>query len=168
MIKLWRTGNSICTSRTKVSYNWTGPDFLTQNIWAKYRRRQPNPAQHYRKGQLQLAKGCLLLLVLTLILFIVTKSSDCVSYIIFIISAYHNLLIVVLLAMGLWLNSSERGIICTQAGPKWVTIGLVQTSLLRTFGPNTAGGSPAQHYKKGPLQLAKRCLLLLLLTLIVR
>ena len=36
-------GHSLCTSRTKVSYNWTGPDSLTQNIWAKYHRRQPNP-----------------------------------------------------------------------------------------------------------------------------
>ena len=84
------------------------------------------------------------------LLFIVAKSSDCVSYIIFIISVCHNLLTVVLPAMGLWLNSSEQGIVCAQAGPKWVTIGSVPTPLLRTFGPNTAGGSQAQHCKKGP------------------
>ena len=82
--------------------------------------------------------------------FIVVKSSDCVSYIIFIIFVCHNILTVVLPAMGLWLNFGERGIICAQAGPKWVTIGSVPTPLLRTFGPNIAGGSPTQHCKKGP------------------
>ena len=34
-----------------------------------------------------------------------------------------------------------------------VAVGPVLTSLLRTFGPNTAGGSLAQHCKKGPLQV---------------
>ena len=82
--------------------------------------------------------------------FIVAKSSDCVSYIIFIISVCHNLLIVILPTMGLWLNSGEQGIVCAQAKPKWVTIGPVPTPLLRTFWPNTARGSPAQHCKKGP------------------
>ena len=38
------------------------------------------------------------------------KSSDCICYIIFIIFACYNLLIVVLPAMGLWLNSSEWGV----------------------------------------------------------
>ena len=76
------------------------------------------------------------------------KSSDCVSYIIFIIPIYHNLLKVVLLAMGLWLNSGEWGIVCAQAGPKWVTIRPVPTLLLRIFGSNTTGGSPTQYCKK--------------------
>ena len=92
------------------------------------------------------------------LLFIMAKSSDCVSYIIFIISVCHNLLTVVLPTMSLWLNSGKRGIVCAQVGPKWVTIGLVSTPLLRTFEPNTAGGSPAQHCKKGSLQLSTRLL----------
>ena len=83
--------------------------------------------------------------------FIETKSSDCVSYIIFIISGCHNLLTVVLSAIGLWLNSGERGIVCAKAESKWVTIEPVLTLLPRTFGPNTAGSSSTQHCKKSQL-----------------
>ena len=43
---------------------------------------------------------------------------------------------------------SKQGIVCAQAGPKWVVIKPVSTPLLRTFRPSTAGGSPAQHCKK--------------------
>ena len=39
----------------------------------------------------------------------------------------------------------RRGIVCAQAGPIWVLVGLVSTSLLRTLGASTAGGSPAQY-----------------------
>ena len=46
----------------------------------------------------------------------------------------------------------KRGIFCAQAEPKWVTVGLVLTPLLRILGPSIAGGSPAQHCKKGPPQ----------------
>ena len=48
VIKLWRTGYSLCTCQTKVSYNWTGLGFLTQNIQAKYCRRQPSPTLQKR------------------------------------------------------------------------------------------------------------------------
>ena len=82
--------------------------------------------------------------------FIVAKCSDCVSYIIFIIFACHNFLKMIMSAMGLWINSGERGIVCAQAEPKWVIIGSIRIPLLRTFRPNTTGGSPAQHCKKFP------------------
>ena len=55
--------------------------------------------------------------------------------------------------MGLWLNSGERGIVFTQAGLKWVTIGPIPGFLLRTFGPNIVGGNPAQHFKKYKVSL---------------
>lgn len=42
----------------------------------------------------------------------------------------------------------KRGIVCVQAGLRWVTIGLVPTPSSRTFGPSTTGGSPTQHHKK--------------------
>ena len=40
------------------------------------------------------------------------------------------------------------GIVCAQAGPKWVTVGPVSTLLLRTLWSSIAVGSPAQHCKK--------------------
>ena len=42
----------------------------------------------------------------------------------------------------------KRGIVCAQAGPKWVIVGPVSTLLFKTLVSNTAGGSPAQHCKK--------------------
>ena len=38
--------------------------------------------------------------------------------------------------MGLWLNSGERGIVCTQAGPNWAIIGPIPTSLLKRHLPD--------------------------------
>ena len=45
----------------------------------------------------------------------------------------------------------RRGIVCAQGRPNWVAVGPVSTPLLRIFGPNTAGGSPARFNQKGPL-----------------
>ena len=45
----------MCASQTKVSYNWTGPNSFTQNILAKYRKRQPSPTLQKRPTTLQLA-----------------------------------------------------------------------------------------------------------------
>ena len=42
----------------------------------------------------------------------------------------------------------KRGIICAQAGLKWVAVWPVSTPLLRILGPSIVGGSPTQHYKK--------------------
>ena len=44
----------------------------------------------------------------------------------------------------------RQGIVCTQAGPNWVTVGPVSTPLLRILGPNTIGGSPAWFKQKRP------------------
>ena len=42
----------------------------------------------------------------------------------------------------------KRGIVCAQAGPNWVAVGLLSTPLLKILGPNTAGGSPAHFNHK--------------------
>ena len=57
---------------------------------------------------------------------------------------YQNLPAAAQPAMGLWSKPGTRGIVCAQARPKWVVVGLVPTPLLRTFGPRTAGCNPAQ------------------------
>ena len=71
-----------------------------------------------------------------------------ISCVIFIIFVCHNLLVATLPTMGLWSKLGKRGVVCAQAEPKWVVVGPVLTPLLRTLGPNTARGNPAQHCKK--------------------
>ena len=49
-LKFQQTGHNLCASRTKVSYNWTGPNSPIQNTWAQCSKRQSSPksqkAQH--------------------------------------------------------------------------------------------------------------------------
>ena len=86
--------------------------------------------------------------LLVTLLYLFCLSIECISFVVFITSVYHNFPIAAPLVMGMWPKFSKRGVVCAQVGPRWVAIGSVPTPLSRTFGPITAGGSLAQHYRK--------------------
>ena len=87
------------------------------------------------------------LLVTALYLFCL--SSECISFVIFITFVYHNSLIAAPSVIGMWPRFFGKwSVVCAQAGPRWVTIGLVTTPSSRILGPSTVGGSLAQHHKK--------------------
>ena len=47
-----KNGHSLCTSRSEVSCNWTGPNSPTQNTWVSMQQEatQPSPAKNRKKG----------------------------------------------------------------------------------------------------------------------